>query len=741
MEQVQVGGNNTQLDISGTVNGNAIDVTVNGGSGSYTYLWNNGATTEDLSGLAPGTYTLTVTDTANGCQAQFSASIAAPSATVEVTDANCAPNGSIRVSGISNLPGTISYYLDGTVNPAGADSAVFHNLRPGSYRVELRSSTGAGLNQQVRVGGYDSAPAVNGTVSGASISLEVSGGSGSYTYLWSHGATTRNLSGLEPGQYGVTVTDTLSGCTATASFTIIGNSQPRAEVTDAACGANGSIQLHLPAGLQNLVCTINNQPNPAGAQNTLFSNLKPGTYTIKATASGGFSFQQRVTVGGTGPAPVVTGVVKKNIIDITVKGGSGMYIYQWSEGSTTQDLWEVPDGTYTVVVTDAYSLCTTSFTATVLVPGAQVAVKDAECGANGAITVSGVKGGNGNYSYFINNKPNPAGAAEPVFGNLKPGTYTIRITDNSGFAYSTTVKVAGYASAPAVTVKVKGRLVDATVTGGSGMYIYQWSEGSTTQDLMDVPDGTYTILVTDAASGCTATAAATVFVPAAELQVQDATCAPNGQISVRSINATGSISYYLNNKPNPAGADQPVFSNLKPGSYTVKVQGANGYTWTGRAEVKGSAAPPQVRPVVAGNSVVLNVTGGSGIYGYQWSEGSTTRDLAEVAAGTYTVQVTDLATGCSATQSVNVAAAKVSALTIYPNPVKSGAMLHIGYLFKTAAARSISLHDLNGKVIHTQALSQAQGELSVQLPALRSGIYIIRVSGRDAEARQLMVNE
>jgi len=44
----------------------SIDLSVTGGSGSYTYLWSNGATTQDISGLSAGTYSVVVTES-NGC--------------------------------------------------------------------------------------------------------------------------------------------------------------------------------------------------------------------------------------------------------------------------------------------------------------------------------------------------------------------------------------------------------------------------------------------------------------------------------------------------------------------------------------------------------------------------------------------------------------------------------------------------------------------------------------------------
>ncbi|RXG20255.1 beta strand repeat-containing protein, partial [Leeuwenhoekiella aequorea] len=127
----------------------SIDLAVVGGTASYTYLWSNGATTEDLSGLTAGTYDVTVTD-ANGCTATASIQVNEPT----------------------------------ILTASGVATAVSCN------------------------GGSD-----------ASIDLAVVGGTTSYTYLWSNGATTEDLSGLTAGTYDVTVTDA-NGCTATASIQV-----------------------------------------------------------------------------------------------------------------------------------------------------------------------------------------------------------------------------------------------------------------------------------------------------------------------------------------------------------------------------------------------------------------------------------------------------------------------------------------------------------------------------------------
>jgi len=123
----------------------------------YAYTWSNGATTQDISGLLAGTYTVTVTDAKGdslGCTATTSVTITQPTpVALSSTQVNVLCNG---------------------------------------------ASTG-------------------------SIDLSVSGGVAPYTYTWSNGATTQDISSLAAGTYTVTVNDangSVSGCTATTSVTI-----------------------------------------------------------------------------------------------------------------------------------------------------------------------------------------------------------------------------------------------------------------------------------------------------------------------------------------------------------------------------------------------------------------------------------------------------------------------------------------------------------------------------------------
>lgn len=119
-----------------------IDLTVTGGTESYSYSWSNSATTQDLTGLSANTYSVTVTD-ANGCSATVSALVTQPikpilSEVSQVIPMTCGgSDGSISFS-TSNVPdGTfsLSYYYNN--NPA---STIQVTLNSGEFEIQNLSS-------------------------------------------------------------------------------------------------------------------------------------------------------------------------------------------------------------------------------------------------------------------------------------------------------------------------------------------------------------------------------------------------------------------------------------------------------------------------------------------------------------------------------------------------------------------------------------------------------------------------
>lgn len=155
-------------------------------------------------------------------------------------------------------------------------------------------------------------------------------------------------------------------------------------------------------------------------------------------------------------------------------------------------------------------------------PVANVAITavDAACGPNGRIQVDNREAGNGlSYGYYLNGAPNTAGVNSPVFTGLAPGIYNVTVRKENSVVYMETVSVGGTDALLVSGVTDPAGNIDVTVNNGSGNYSYAWSNGHTTEDINHMPDGSYTVTVTDAISGCQAAQAFAVTNTGIELQL------------------------------------------------------------------------------------------------------------------------------------------------------------------------------------------------------------------------------
>lgn len=221
----------TTVLCNGDMTGDAqIDVTLNGTATSATYLWDdtNATTTEDLSGLGAGTYTVEVTDN-NNCVTSFGVTITEPSAiTGSISSMNVSCNGGTDASidlTVSGGNGSFTYLWDDTsvsttedLNGVGAGTYTViitdGNNCTGTTNVTITEPTalaGSGISTDEISGG-------DGT-----IDLTVTGGTPTYTYVWtgpnSFTSTSEDLSGLSTGTYDVTITDG-NGCTTTVQVVV-----------------------------------------------------------------------------------------------------------------------------------------------------------------------------------------------------------------------------------------------------------------------------------------------------------------------------------------------------------------------------------------------------------------------------------------------------------------------------------------------------------------------------------------
>ncbi|WP_128546139.1 glycoside hydrolase family 44 protein [Larkinella soli] len=377
-------------------------------------------------------------------------------------------------------------------------------------------------------------------------------------------------------------------------------------------------------------------------------------------------------------------------------------------------------------------------------------LQNAQCGRSGVIEVRSIGGSEhlGEYRFLLNNAVNPAGEHNPVFSELKAGTYELRIEGPGDFRYLETITLTELNTGDkpqikaAVTVENGKGFINTEVTGGSGFYQFKWSEGSETQHLWGVSAGTYSLTVTDGVSGCSSTATFTVVIPEIELRTETPSCAPNGKIIVTKVSGLTNPRFLLDGKPNPAGAQSPEFRNLVPGRYVVRVEGDGGAAIEREVELEGSGSAPVVAADISYNSgkgyVNLNVTGGSGIYTYEWSTGATTLNIWEVPPGTYSVVVTDLVSQCKTTFTATVDADDES-IMMYPNPAVGQESVWIKFNFAGYAIQRMTVTDHLGQVVYSTAVPEGATELTLPVRGWKSGKYQVAMEGKKVISKHLII--
>ncbi|CAN5583988.1 hypothetical protein BH10BAC2_BH10BAC2_11050 [soil metagenome] len=221
---IKISGSQKDVSCNGDNNG-AIDITVSGANGTVSYLWNDGNTDEDRTGLAAGTYSVTVAD-AKGCEANASFTIAEP-------DALNVSGITADISTVGGNDGSIDLTVTGGTAPYsylwddGSTDKDRTGLAAGTYNVTITDAHGCSTKAFYILKQPECNIAVSGTTTNikcyggntGTIDITVTGANGTATYLWNDGNTSEDRSNLVAGTYSVTVTDAAK-CTATASFTI-----------------------------------------------------------------------------------------------------------------------------------------------------------------------------------------------------------------------------------------------------------------------------------------------------------------------------------------------------------------------------------------------------------------------------------------------------------------------------------------------------------------------------------------
>lgn len=727
-------------------NGGNIDLSVSGGTPSYTYKWNNGALVQDPQNLGIGVYTVTITDVA-GCIKTTTASVTG-NFTPPIADAvvnssiNCnAPNLVINGSGSSSGPG-ITY--NWSANPgtiiSGGTTANPTVSQAGTYTILVTNTVnGCTATDPVIVTADLALPISNAgpnqtlTCAITNISLNGSGSSqgGNFTYQWNAGpggsiiggSTTLNPIVSTTGLYTLIVTNETNGCTNSDDVAVNSNI-----IAPSAVIAN-------PQTLtcQNTTVTLNgNNSTPSGTLTYQWSTTnglilsgqgsanavagEPGLYTLLVTNTvNGCTDTENITVNQDNSVPTANAVVTTgldcNTTQLTISGNGSStganFTFQWTSspggnfisGQNTLNPVVSKAATYTLLVTNTNNQCTA--TASVLV-SADTQAPAANPGAPGTlncVTLSLVLGDTNaviapNLSYNWTGTGITAGGNTPTPTINQPGTFQLVVVNSiNGCSSTASVNIAQNITNPTVVVAQPNQLnctTPALQLNGNGSstgpdFTYDWTSstgggigaGGNTLTPTVTAAGTYTLLVTNIANGCTSTGSATVTTNAS---LPTAIAVPSGIItcSVQQIilNATGS-----SNGPNftynwgtlngqiTGGQGTVQATATKAGQYTLLVTNTtNNCTATFNVDVDADLTPP-VADAGQGQildctqpSLALDGTGSStgANYTYAWSALSGTGILTAVdilnpqvnEPGTYQLLVTNTQNGCTSLANV-----------------------------------------------------------------------------------------
>ena len=291
--------NSSDVSCFGYADGQVL-VSVNGGTSPYSYSWSTGDSVPVLTGLSPGLYYLTVTDS-NGCIGVDTLMINEPAmliSSVSSTDVLCAGNSDGTAS--VNPSGGSSPYQYFWSNSA-IDSTVT-GLLAGTYYVTITDNNGCTTTDSTNIA---EPPAIVLTLSGTDAScygksdgsavISVNGGISPYLYNWSNGGTSANQDSLSAGVYQLTLTDA-NGCTMTQSITI---NQPSAIEVDAkpdtTISAGESVQL-IGEGGPFWLWTPATSLSCSDCQNPVATPEETTTYYLTVIGDSGCSATDSVTI-------------------------------------------------------------------------------------------------------------------------------------------------------------------------------------------------------------------------------------------------------------------------------------------------------------------------------------------------------------------------------------------------------------------------------------------------------------
>ncbi|MDO6601340.1 T9SS type A sorting domain-containing protein [Arenibacter palladensis] len=526
-------------------------------------------------------------------------------------------------------------------------------------------------------------------------------GEGTIVYEWtfadgspipiSNGTDGPDITGIDAGSYMLTVTDD----NTTTSSPPIAINQPSAPLnitniftTDVSCfsGSDGSVQIEAFGGTGAYTYSldgINYQNSP------FFNGLAQGSIEVYVRDSNNCDFISPDSVNINEPQelnfvidlqqPLSAANVSDGAISISVSGGTGSLGYSWTgpDGftSTNEDIIDLAAGDYILTITDDnYALnndlgcllvsspITIAEPGTLLVDLVQTVMLECNGDDFGEIMAT-VQGGVPPYSYEWFQVTNGNSILEEdteIIGNLSTGEYFVRVTDaNSISTESLPISITQPGVLDITVVELTGVLcnggatgaIEVSVSGGTGPYNFLWSNGSNTQNLIDLEPGEYSLEVFDD-NGCFEETTVTINPAPDPVRIVDASAsnvsqymANDGKISLQIEGGTTPYAInWIRLSDNMEMGNTQEITNLTAGSYEVSITDNNGCSLTAIYDI---SQPDIVEENITqtscygenDGSIEVVVNQGNGTFTYSWDTGASTNNITNLAPGNYTVNI------------------------------------------------------------------------------------------------------
>ncbi|MDE3743069.1 T9SS type A sorting domain-containing protein [Maribacter polysaccharolyticus] len=622
-----------------------------GGAGDYSYSWSTGATTETIT-AGPGDYSVTVTDLSGNTAASDIMDITYVDGSgnvipnvlnvtvTDITDIECKGENNGRIAlDISGGTGNFEVFWDGSLTPGPQDN---NTLSYGNHTYEVFDGNCSVSGGPIFIDEPDdyflvSASSTDATTNGGdegTITLNITGGSGNYTYAWYkdgsafspiNGATANEFEGFPTGNYQVIVSETNgTGCTATLENTVF-------------IDEPGPLSLGTPEAIVDPILCFGDSTG-------------------------------RISANYTGTPPFE--FVWYNV-------DTGMELKRSEEDF----LENINVGNYSFTINDASNAGPIS-SGTIELPGPLAALSATalstpiSCFGNsdGTITIN-ANGGTGSLRYQITGKPLQN---NPFFENLASGTYSATVIDQNGCTYNVPdaieiiepdlIQIDDFLVTPATFSGAADGQISIDVSGGTTPYTYSWTGPGitiprTTKDIDALTTGNYTVVITSPGNqggidGCYLTQTFFVSEPGPlnlpDLSSTNISCSGANDGAITSAaQGTGTIDYvWEKNGVVIDGQIGPDLTDLGPGTYTLTVSDetsnpsvTKSVTLTEPTPLTAQAFPTDVTCFgVEDGSVVITPDGGTLSYNYSIDGGinyQSGNSFSGLAAGNHSVRVQD----------------------------------------------------------------------------------------------------